>query len=156
MRPTTQTSTSLLCCLHLVLCPLPCSAADSPPVLRSWLIDLANAAIFIHLLGNLPTTVSVCLPHTTHTFQGVCVIVPSTEAAVPCLCRCLPGEGVYLCNAQADPPCPTHFWEICCVGDLISAISQVWTQPLFSFVEERIFLKFPDATWMQKDLARCT
>ena len=33
---------------------------------------------------------------------------------------------------------------------------QVWTQPLFGFVEQRIFLKFPDSTWMQKDLARCT
>ncbi|KAK9823051.1 hypothetical protein WJX81_004074 [Elliptochloris bilobata] len=48
-----------------------------------WLIDLANAAIFIHLLGELP----------------------------------------------------------------------VWTQPLFSFVEQRIFMNFPNAMWMQKDLA---
>jgi len=33
--------------------------------------------------------------------------------------------------------------------------AQVWTQPLFSFVEERIFMRFPDALWMQKDLAAC-
>ena len=48
------------------------------------------------------------------------------------------------------------FSKVCCLCVLSRAIMQVWTQPLFSFVEERIFLKFPDALWMQKDLARCT
>ena len=33
--------------------------------------------------------------------------------------------------------------------------SQVWTQPLYSFVEEHLFKRFPNAHWLQKDLARC-
>ena len=44
--------------------------------------------------------------------------------------------------------------KACREGGLTGAVMQVWTQPLFSFVEERIFLKFPNATWMQKDLTR--
>ena len=59
------------------------------------------------------------------------------------------------CPGGASPLLSAWFSKACCLCILNRAITQVWTQPLFSFVEERIFLKFPDALWMQKDLARC-
>ena len=62
-------------------------------MLCSWLIDLANVAIFIHLLGKVPidmTRLCDVLRQPTLSCERRLV----SEAAVCFLRRCLPGEEV--------------------------------------------------------------
>ena len=117
---------------------------------RSWLLDIANAAIFVHLLGARRRRAGPPAPRAKRCLgppdsRRCWAQVPTRRAGRPRspagpLRSSTPGRAALLAPMNPTPS---------------GGAAQVWTQPLFSFVEERTFMRFPDALWMQKDLAAC-
>ncbi len=117
---------------------------------RSWLLDIANAAIFVHLLGARRRRAGPPAPRAKRCLgppdsRRCWAQVPTRRAGRP---RSPAGPLRPSTPGRAALPAPMN-------PTPSGGAAQVWTQPLFSFVEERIFMRFPDALWMQKDLAAC-